>query len=614
MCGIAGWVDWEIDISEQAQVLEAMSEVLACRGPDASGMWLSPRAGLTHRRLVVVDPQGGGQPMFGRQGEATFVITYNGELYNTEELRTELQLKGHQFLSYSDTEVLLKAYMQWGPGCLERLNGIFAFGIWSEKDQSLFLARDRLGVKPLFYAQRGPGLIFASELKGLLAHPAIEPRVGAEGLSEVLLMGPGRTPGHGIFQGVHELKPGHWLLFTRSGITGPRRYWALTSKPHTDGLEATTARLRELLQDAVQRQLVSDVPVCTLLSGGLDSSAVTAFAASAYRAQGRTLSTFSIDYRGNEGFFQASDFQPDPDGPWVTEVSRFLATNHHQVTIDTPALVQALEVAVRARDLPGMADIDSSLYLFSREIKRQATVALSGEAADEILGGYPWFRRLEDINARTFPWMRMGEWRLDLLSPEVKSWMQPQTYLQERYREALAEVPCLSEESPKETRMRQLLYLSITRFLPTLLDRKDRMSMAVGLEVRVPYCDHRLVEYVWNIPWEMKAYGGQLKGILRQALKGVLPQEVLARPKSPYPKTHHPEYLEAVRDWLLCILADPTSPLHGLINGPSVRRLAWSGADQIDLPWYGQLMTGPQMLAYLIQVDIWLRKYRVSIG
>lgn len=380
MCGIAGWIDWEVDLTQQRPLVEAMREALACRGPDEAGTWLSPRAALAHRRLVVVDPASGRQPMIRQRGGRTCVITYNGELYNTPALRRELQARGHSFQGYGDTEALLLAFVEWGPACVERLNGIFAFAIWSEADQSLFLARDRLGVKPLFYTQRGSAFLFASELKALLAHPAVEPVVDAEGLAEIFILGPARTPGHGVFKGVLELKPGHWLLHSRRG-TRIHRYWALKSRPHTDDLPTTVDRVRRLLRDTVERQLVADVPVCTLLSGGVDSSAITALAVQAFRREGRgPIRTFSVDYAHNDLYFRPGEFQPDADAPWVKRVSTLFGTRHRTVTIGTSDLVDALTAAVRARDLPGMADVDASLYLLSREIKKETTVALSGEA------------------------------------------------------------------------------------------------------------------------------------------------------------------------------------------------------------------------------------------
>jgi asparagine synthase (glutamine-hydrolysing) len=612
MCGITGWVDWDRDLTREGAVLAAMTDTLALRGPDDSGFYTSRPAALGHRRLSVVDPAGGRQPMLRRRGGQEYVITYNGELYNTPELRWDLMARGHAFTTASDTEVLLKAYIEWGPACAERLNGIFAFGIWDDARQRFFLARDRLGVKPLFYARPGGGLLFASELKALLAHPAVVPEIDAEGLGEIFMLGPARTPGHGVFRGIAELEPGCMAVFDRGGLT-LSRYWALASQPHEQDFPATVAMVGDIFRDAVKRQLVSDVPLCTLLSGGLDSSAITAVAAGAYREQGRTLDTFSVEYIDNDKYFAAHAFQPNRDAPWVQRVAEHFATRHHEILLDTPELAGVLRRAARARDLPGMADIDTSLYLFSREIKKGATVGLSGECADEVFGGYPWFYRPEMIAAAAFPWSPQPERRLNWLAPELKANAVLRDYPRQRYSEALAAVPPLAGEGEEAARMRQIFHLSLFRWMPTLLDRKDRMSMAFGLELRVPFCDHRLVEYVWNIPWEMKNYQNREKGLLRHALAGVLPEDVLWRRKSPYPKTHNPSFHAAVQGELLAILADPASPLLPLVDAAWLRAFAAGDGSRSPYPWFGQLMGGPQLMAYLVQVDAWLRDNKVRV-
>jgi len=612
MCGIAGLVDWEQDLTQAQPLLEAMGRTLAARGPDAEGFWLSSHAAMAHRRLVVIDPEGGGQPMVRRQDGRTCVLNYNGELYNTAELRAELESYGYRFSSRSDTEVLLVSFMHWGSSCVDHLNGIFAFAVWDDLSQSLFLARDRLGVKPLFYARRGSRLVYASELKALFC-AGVEAVLDAEGLAEVFVMGPSRTPGCGIFKDVAELRPGCCLTFDRDGLA-LRRYWSLKSHPHPDDIQTTAARVRELLEDTVQRQLVSDVPVCVLLSGGLDSGAVTAFATAAYqKADLGPLTTFSIDFAGNERYFKADSYQTNRDDPWVDLVSGHFATRHHKVILDTPELVDGLAPALIARDHPGMADVDTSLLLFCREIKKHATVAVSGEAADEIFGGYPWFHLPQDLVSPHFPWIRKVEERMQLLHPELVAYMRAGEYLADRYRDALAEVPRLAGEDPAQARMRDLLYLNITRFLATLLDRKDRMSMAVGLEVRVPFCDHRLVEYVWNIPWSMKTCDGMPKGILRRALEGVLPEKVVKRQKSPYPSTHNPAYLEACRRRFVELLDDHASPLARLLDQRQARRLAQGETSFEGSPWFSQLMGLAQLFSYFIQVDLWWRHYRIHI-
>ncbi|MCX7921534.1 MAG: asparagine synthase (glutamine-hydrolyzing) [Clostridia bacterium] len=612
MCGIAGWIDFKADLSQHKSIIEEMTKTLVPRGPDAEGIWTSSHAALGHRRLIVVDPAGGIQPMVRKQGDSTYVLIYNGELYNTMDLRKELEAKGHIFYSNSDTEVLLVSFIEWGPDCVDHLNGIFAFGVWNEKEQSLFLARDRFGVKPLFYAVRESSLIFASELKAILKHPFVKPEIDSEGLAEIFALGPARTPGHGVFKNVSEVRPSHCMIYNAQGLH-KHKYWSLESYPHTDSLEETIQKVRDLVIDTIERQLVSDVPVCTFLSGGLDSSAISALAAKHFKNTNRgQLHTFSIDYVDNDIYFKPSDFQPNSDAPWVKRMSTEFDTLHHYITIDTPQLVKALVDAVEARDLPGMADVDSSLWLFCREIKKSHVVGLSGECADEVFGGYPWFHKKDALEANTFPWSRTMAERTKVLSPDIINFISPEDYVSRRYRETLDEVPRLQGEDPLEARRREMFYLNINWFMSTLLDRKDRMSMASGLEVRVPYCDHRLVQYVWNIPWSMKALGGREKGLLRQALKGILPDDVLERRKSPYPKTHNPAYEKAVHSWLLDILNDSSSPLLSLVDIKSIRQIASNESDY-GKPWFGQLMATPQLFAYLIQIDTWMRKYNVSI-
>jgi asparagine synthase (glutamine-hydrolysing) len=613
MCGIVGWVNYERDLTADGATMAAMTAELALRGPDDSGLYEARHVLLGHRRLSVVDLAGGRQPMRRCRGDRGYVIIYNGELYNTAELRWELAARGHAFSSTSDTEVLLKAYIEWGPACVARLNGIFAFAVWDETAEQLFLARDRLGVKPLFYAERDGGLLFASELKALLAHPAVEPVLDLEGLAEVFMLGPARTPGHGVFKDVAELKAGYWAVFDRQGLK-LCRYWSLESQPHEQDLRSTVTMVREIFQDAVKRQLVSDVTLCTLLSGGLDSSAITAVSAAVYRDEGRgPLRTFSVEYVDNDKFFSEHSFQPNRDAPWVERVAGHFATDHREILLDTPELAGALAAAARARDLPGMADIDTSLYLFSREVKKGATVGLSGECADEIFGGYPWFYREEMVSAAAFPWSPRPELRLEWLAPALRARPELAEYPRRRYAEALAEVPRLPGEAAEAARRREIFYLSLFRWMPTLLDRKDRMSMAFGLELRVPFCDHRLVEYVWNVPWEMKNYNNREKGLLRHALADILPADVLWRRKSPYPKTHNPSFVAAVRKELLATLDDPASPLLPLIDVPRLRTFALSEAAGSPYPWFGQLMGGPQLMAYLIQMASWLKEKRVRL-
>lgn len=609
MCGIAGFVDFENDMLTQGATLTAMVDAVSHRGPDAAGTFLTHQAALGHRRLTVVDPAGGGQPMTRSIGDNTYTIVYNGELYNTPELRRELAEKGHGFFSHSDTEALLLSYIEWGPSCVERFNGIFAFAIWDEKKQRIFLARDRMGVKPLFIARTRCALLFGSEIKALLAHPDISPVLAENGLLELFALAPARTAGKTLFKGIEELCPGECMTYSPLG-TYVHRYWQLTSAEHTDSLHATTETLRGLIIDAAKRQMVADVPVCTFLSGGIDSSTLSAIAAATMAEKGETLGTFSVDYADNDKYFARSVFQPSPDSEYINIMRRHIGSEHMTCVYDSDELVAALRDAMRARDLPGMADVDASLLLFCREIRKHATVALSGECADEIFGGYPWFYREDLLNLDMFPWANSLELRRSVMSRALCR-LPIESYAKGRYFDTVEETPLLGSESPAERRRRQMFYLNIKWFMANLLDRKDRMSMACGLEVRVPFCDHRIAEYAWNIPWSVKNIGGMEKGILRLAVKGLLPESIYNRKKSPYPKTHHPEYTRLVSAALKAVLADPAAPLHALVDKQAVEDML----DSLSLvtPWFGQLMAGPQLFAFLLQLNMWLTDYKIKI-
>ncbi|WP_067728995.1 asparagine synthase (glutamine-hydrolyzing) [Oceanobacillus damuensis] len=613
MCGITGFVDWNRKADTQKEVLEKMTETLALRGPDATQYWLNGHTGFGHKRLSVVDLEGGKQPMSKEVNGSTYTIVYNGELYNTDDLRKVLLQKGYQFHTASDTEVLLTSYIEWKEDCVDHLNGIFSFGIWDEEKNQLYMSRDRLGVKPLFFYEKESQFVFGSELKAILAHSDVDAEIDRDGLSEIFGLGPSRTPGHGLFKGIKELRAGHSLIFSTNGLK-VWRYWNMVSKPHIDSIEETSEKVRELFVDAVQRQLVADVPVSTFLSGGLDSSAITAIAANYFQEiNGRSLATFSIDYEGNDEHFQSSKFQPSSDRPWIEKMVKEFKTDHHDEIIRGDQLAALLKEAVDVRDQPGQADIDSSLLWFCRRIKEDTTVALSGECADEIFGGYPWFH--DPIAAGDgFPWMRSLDSRIDLLLPEWRKKLDLKSYVQQRYEETVAETPKLDGEDPEEARRREIFYLNIQWFMAQLLDRKDRMSMGASLEVRVPYADHRLVEYVWNIPWKMKNLEGREKGILRKAMEGILPDEILYRKKSPYPRTFQPKYTEQVVKWMEVILDDPDARLFEFMKRAKVEAIVKSAGKEFKDPWYGQLMRGPQLIAHLCQIDYWLRKYDIKVS
>ena len=540
-----------------------------------------------------------------------YTICYNGELYNTEEVRADLISKGYKFESYSDTEVLLTSYIEYGQKCADYLNGIFAFGIWDEYNQELFLCRDQLGIKPLFYSYIDGNLIFASEIKALLKHPYIDSIVDRDGLIELISLGPARTLNGAIFKDIKEIPPAHYLLFNKRGIN-LNEYWKLETMEHEDDIDTTKKKVRDMLVEIIENQLVSDVPVCTFLSGGLDSSVISSVAFDKFKKDGLgVLNTFSIDYKDNEKYFKKNLYEPNSDPEYVKRMVEFLGSNHHNIVLNNIDLAHALDDATKAADLPGMADVDSSLYLFAKEVRKYATVALSGECADEVFGGYPWFTREYD-SIEIFPWANSIEYRKNILKPSLKD-LPIEEYVKQTCRDSINKIDKLPKESHDDRIIRELTYLNIKYQMLTLINRKDRMTMSNSLEGRVPYADKRLVQYAFNFPKDIKLLHGREKGLLREAVRGIVPDEIIDRKKSPYPKTHNPEYTREVSNMLKKILEDRSSPIHQIIDYDFVSNIVDTGGESFKEPWYGQLMTGPQVIAYLIQLNNWMKFYNVKL-
>lgn len=610
MCGIAGEISYTVNLKNKENDFLKMQKVLAPRGPDQKGEYITEKAALVHRRLSVIDLQGGKQPMSALADGNRYVIVYNGELYNTAEIRKELIECGIDFETTSDTEVVLKSFIKWKESCVEKFNGIFAFAVWDEKNESLFAARDRIGVKPFFYSIVNGNFIFGSELKAILANSEIKPQIDKNSIAEIIFMGPGRTPGCGVFKGIDELKSGSFLTFNRNGLK-IKRYWQLEDKEFVDSFDECVRKTKYLVKDSIERQLVSDVPVCTFLSGGLDSSLISSVASRYLAERGERLKTLSVDYKDNSKYFKATKFQPNSDPEYIKIMADYLGSDHETVIVDTDELVQALYSAVDARDLPGMADVDASLLLFCKRIKEKGTVALSGECADEIFGGYPWYRDPAVREKYGFPWAQTTDYRQSFLIPEISELIDGNKYTDERYKNTVNSTRKVKNLNPVDSRMKEMMRLNFDWFMQTLLDRKDRMSMYNGLEVRVPFCDYRIAEYLYTVPWEFKDYKSYEKGLLREAMKDYLPEKVLWRKKSPYPKTHNPAYLKAVseklRDQVLC---DSAAPIFNFIKKEALENLL---TDNRSVPWYGQLMNTPQTIAYMLQINYWLKKYNIEI-
>ncbi|GGZ86969.1 asparagine synthase (glutamine-hydrolyzing) [Streptomyces bluensis] len=586
MCGITGWISYQRDLGTEQATVDAMTETMACRGPDDRGTWVQGPAALGHRRLAIIDLPGGRQPMSVREAGTAVALVYSGEVYNFTELRKELISRRHRFTTDSDTEVVLHGYLEWGEAVAEHLNGMYAFAVWDQREQKLVMVRDRMGIKPFYFSPTADGVLFGSEPKAILANPLATRAVTLDGLREAFAFV--KSPGHAIWQGMREVEPGTVVTVRPEGIR-TRVYWSLETRPHSDDRDGSIARVRELLEGIVRRQLVADVPRCTLLSGGLDSSAMTALASRELAAAGGKVRSFAVDFVGHSENFVPDALRATPDSPYVHDVANSSGTEHQDIVLD-PGQLADPEVrarVIRARDLPiAMGDMDASLYLLFKAIRQHSTVALSGESADEVFGGYQQFFDPAARAADTFPWLvhfrqHFGD-EDGILSQDFATALDLASYVQDSYRQAVAGIQRLDGESDFEYRMRQICHLHLTRFVRVLLDRKDRMSMAVGLEVRVPYCDHRLVEYVYNTPWRLKSFDGREKSLLREATADLLPPSVYDRVKSPYPSTQDPAYAVALQNQVKELLDNPAHRVFDMVSRERLTRAAASHAPRID--------------------------------
>ncbi|WP_369244079.1 asparagine synthase (glutamine-hydrolyzing) [Streptomyces sp. R41] len=611
MCGITGWVSFDRDLRTETGTLDAMTETMSCRGPDDRGTWVDGPAALGHRRLAIIDLPGGRQPMTAETPDGTVALVYSGETYNFTQLRRELSDRGHRFSTDSDTEVVLRGYLEWGEQLPERLNGMYAFAVWDGRHDKLVMIRDRMGIKPFYYYPTPDGILFGSEPKAILANPQAGARVRLDGLRELFALV--KTPRHAVWDGMHEVEPGTVVTVDRSGL---RRhvYWQLETRPHTDDRDYSIATVRSLLDDIVRRQLIADVPRCTLLSGGLDSSAMTALAARQLAEHGEKVRSFAVDFVGRTDHFVADELRGTPDAPFVHDVARASRTDHQDIVLDSHALADPDVRAkmIRARDLPmGFGDMDASLYLLFQAIREHSTVALSGESADEVFGGYLQFFDEEARRADTFPWLvRFGQHfgdDSDVLRSDVAKTLDLESYIAEGYRTAVAGIQRLDGESDFEYRMRRICHLHLTRFVRILLDRKDRASMAVGLEVRVPFCDHRLVEYVYNTPWSLKSFDGREKSLLREATADLIPKSVYDRVKSPYPSTQDPKYAIALQEHVKDLLTRPSHPVFDLVDRERVRRAADRDTPQIT-------QASRRGLERTLDLALWMEMYAPEVS
>jgi len=597
MCGFVTICNYSENICHQEKKLKEMIELLKYRGPDHEDCLLMPHCLMAHRRLAIIDLENGNQPMSYTKGKKTYHIAYNGEIYNMGELKNQLVQLGYTFQTMSDTEVILAAYVHYKEKCLDFMEGIFAFAI--DDGEKLFVARDQLGVKPVFYYQDGTTLLVASEIKCLLYYIG-KAVVDQDGVRELLGLGPSLTPGRTIYKNIYALRPGHYLYF--DDHLKISRYYQLKDKVHTDDFETSVARVRALVIDSIQKQLLSDVPVSTMLSGGLDSSIITAIA----NQYVQPLATYSITYEDQKKYFQAYAYQTTMDDHFISEMTDRYHPEHHEIILKQTELLSALEEALKARDMPGMADIDASFLLFSKAISKNHKVCLSGECADEIFGGYPWFYKEELYNQPYFPWMRDLDQKIDLFNDKVKA-LNIKDYIIQRYQETLREIPT-------KDRKKQLIYLNTQWFMQTLLTRADSQTMRSSIEVRVPFASVKILEYLYNMPEAYMFYQGEEKGILRKAFEDFLPEDIAHRKKNPYPKTHSPIYSKLIQERLKASLEDKDNILYHFFDKEKLLKLIETGGKSFTAPWFGQLMMGPQLMAYFYQIYLWGKIYHIELA
>lgn len=612
MSGFVGFINFNKDISKDKSILEKMNNVIFPKSTNECKYYIDKHIAFAHKDINLAKIPGN-QPLVQKYSFGTYVIMLNGNIYNKKDLQETLLSNNFIFDSSSDVEILLKSYIHYGKDVVYHLNGVYSFIIWDSQKNEVFLARDHFGVKSLFYTILDDCFIFSSEIKGLLAYPRVERVLDKQGISELFGIGPAHTPGLTVFKNIYELKPANFAIYNTSGLH-TKQYWKLISKEHTDSFGKTCEKIQFLLEDSINNQLSSNGSVCTFLSGGLDSSIISKIASDYNNSNNLpVLDTFSVDYVDNDKNFVKSDFQPNSDNFYIDIMEKYLNTNHHKIVIDTPELANSLKDAMIARDVPGMADIDSSLLLFCKNVKKDASIALTGECADEIFGGYPWFFRDDALKSQTFPWSISLNERQHLLNPSFSHKINLREYVDYRYNQSLDNVDILSSDSFETAEKRKISYLTLNWFMQTLLERSDKMAMYNNFEIRVPFCDYRIADYVWNIPWEWKALKGREKGLLRYACKDLLPSEIIDRKKSPYPKTQNPNYLAKVKKMLSSIMADTNSPINDLLNRKYILDILETDGKTFKRPWFGQLMVGPQLIAYLCQVNMWFEMYQPKI-
>lgn len=611
MCGICGYVK-NTNITEDKTIYD-MTNSLTLKNPNTINVFIKDNVAFgtknTSTNSLTYDNQ-----VFTRIIDGIhYTIICNGKLYNLDELKDDLIAKGYNFLTSSNLEVILISYIEYGKDMLNKLNGIFAFAIYNQKSKEIFLARDKLGIKPLFYYNTNT-FIFASEIKAILKNKNVKAKVTKDELCEIFGLGPAHSPGKTFFKDIYEILPGHYAVYSNNTFI-TKCYWDLRTFKVKDSIDESINKIKLLVTDSLKKQIASNVSVCSMLSGGLDSSILSYLT----NKQVKNLHTFSINFDDNDKDFKGNDYQPTKDSDYVKIMKEFLLTKHTELKFSTDEVYKALKDSMIAKDMPGMADVDSSMLVFCKKIYEQGfKVAISGECSDEIFGGYPWYYKEDLIASEDFPWSRSINVRSKIINSKLVDPSYLKSYIKKSYNSVAKNIVYDSDDIFENT-FRKTCYTTIKWFMNTLIERTDRMSMMSGLEVLVPFADYRIFEYVYNVSakYKLGLVDGNSKPcekyLLRKAFENELPLDIIYRKKSPFPKTYDPKYLEILENTIKNIINKSTSPILEIINVKYLYELLDSHGKNLTENWFGQLMTYPQTLAYLIQINMWLEEYNISI-
>lgn len=537
----------------------------------------------------------------GAASEGGMLAAAQGRVRNRASLASELELRANA----APSELVLAAYRRWGEDYPRHIEGPAITCVMDSEADVLVLSRDRMGEGSVFYELSEDSASFSDHPDVLLKTARIDPVVDANGLRELFGLGPARTPGQTYYRDMKALEPGCALVI-RGGAVRIDRYWHIEDSEHEDDTSETVRRTRELLEDCVRE--VAGLRPAVMLSGGLDSTALTALLS----RDNAPLRSFSVDYQDNARDFRANAFRPEMDAPYAAEAVRAFGTQHRLVTLTQQELAGALGRATSARGFPGMADIDASLLLFSEQIVRYDRYVVSGECGDEVFCGYPWFKG--ELSPEGFPWSGSMELREALLLPEIRHELKLREYVADVFQTRRAKAAPGPSWPEEERRLRTMQRLCFDFFMSNLQERAVRMCEAAGVRVLTPLCDDRLVQYVYNVPREMKFMGGQEKGLFREAMADLLPEKLLRRTKSPYPKTCSPEFSRIVRGMALRLASEESAPVFDILDREMVRRIARSELDPAQTPWFGQLMAGPQLLGYIWQVNRWMSERNIRLS